>query len=74
MLVGEVAVGAGVAEGDVVRLADPSWKRAAQGMQLGTIRSLRPLDRNPLRLRAEIVPEVALDRIGAVIVKCEESP
>lgn len=74
VLVGEIAVGSGAVEGDPVVLADPSWKLAAQGMRLGVIRSLRPLDRNPLRLKAEVMPEIELDRLGSVVIKCQETP
>lgn len=73
-LVGEVTAGSGVAEGDEVRLSDLSWKSAAQGLRIGRIRSLKPLDRNPLRLRAEVAFEVEPERVGTVVVRCEGSP
>lgn len=71
---GEVTLGAGVSEGDEVRLADPSWPAAAQGLRIGRIRLLEALDRNPLRLRAEIEPEIDPQRVGVVVVQCEVSP
>lgn len=71
---GEIAAGSGAAPGDVVRLADPTWKRAAQGARLGVIRSMTPLDRNPLRLRVEVVPEADPSRAAIVVIKCEEAP
>jgi len=70
----EVAAGAGVAVGDVVRLADPTWKRAAQGMRIGTVRVLRPLDENPLRLRVEVESDLEAVRAVGVVIKCEEAP
>lgn len=73
-LEGEVAVGSGVSEGDEVRLADPAWKPSAQGLRLGTVRSLKPHDRNPLRLRVEIAADLEMERVGLVVVKCEAAP
>ncbi|MBX3355213.1 MAG: hypothetical protein KF724_05905 [Phycisphaeraceae bacterium] len=73
-LVGEIAAGGRVAVGDIVRLADPAWKRAAQGMRLGVVRSMRPLDSNPLRLRIEVIPEVEVSRVGVVVVKGDAEP
>lgn len=70
-LIGEVTTSAGVAEGDVVRLNDPTWKAAAQGMRLGTVRSVKALDSNPLRRRVEVVPDVEPGRVGNVTLKCE---
>lgn len=71
---GEMAAGSGVGVGDVVRLADRTWKRAAQGTRLGVIRSMKPLDQNPLRLRIEVEPEGDATRAGVVVVKCEDGP
>lgn len=73
-LEGEVAVGSGVALGDIVRLADPAWKRSAQGLRIGIVRALEPMTRNPLRLRAEIEPELEPARAVSVVVKCEDLP
>lgn len=71
---GEVAVGSGVRVGDVVRLEDPAWPRAAQGLRIGIVRSLTPLERNPLRLAVDVEPEVPALRAGQVVVKCEDGP
>lgn len=72
--VGEMAAGGKVVVGDVVRLSDPTWKRAAQGMRLGTVRSIRPFDQNPLRLRLEVESAIEVERASNVVIKCEDTP
>ncbi|MBM4113960.1 MAG: rod shape-determining protein MreC [Phycisphaerae bacterium] len=74
VLSGEVTAGSGVSQGDEVRLADPSWTPASQGLRIGRIRSLKPLERNPLRLTAEVEFEFEPSRVGIVVVLCEGTP
>ncbi len=71
LLVGEIEAGRTVSEGDVARLADPTWKAAAQGMRLGSVVAARRSDRNPLRLRIEVRPLVEPDRLQQVTLKID---
>lgn len=71
LLVGEVDSAGTVDVGDSVRLADPTWKPAAQGMRVGVIRGLRRSDRNPLRSVIEVECEADTDRLRQVTLKVE---
>ncbi len=70
-LVGEVDEAGKVGEGDVVRLADPTWKAAAQGMRVGRVRSVRLSDRNPLRSVVEVECGADPDRLRQVTLKVQ---
>lgn len=74
LLVGELDVSGRVGEGDVVRLDDRQWKRAAQGMRVGVVRTVRRADRNPLRSVIEVEPGLDLSRLRQVTLKLEPSP
>jgi cell shape-determining protein MreC len=73
-LVGEVDGSGRVTEGDVVRLWDPTWKPAAQGMRIGVVRRVGRSDRSPLRTQVEV--ECAVDplRLRQVTLKVEVAP
>jgi len=71
MLVGEVDSTGRVDVGDIVRLADPTWKRAAQGMRVGVVRAVRASDRNPLRKVMEVECGAETDRLRQVTLKVE---
>ena len=74
LLVGEIDAAGRVGQGDVVRLDDRQWKRAAQGMRVGTVRTVRRADRNPLRSVIEVEPGIDIARLRQVTLKLEGSP
>jgi len=74
MLVGEIDAGGKVSEGDVVRLSDPTWKPAAQGMRIGAVRLVRRSDRNPLRSVVEVECGADPARLRQVTLKVEVAP
>lgn len=71
LLVGEIDALKQVAEGDIARLADPTWKAAAQGMRMGSVVAVRRSDKNPLRLQVEVRTEVEPDRLRQVTLKID---
>ena len=71
LLVGEVDASKQVFEGDIARLADATWKSAAQGMRMGTVVSVRRSDKNPLRMHIEVKTEVDPDRLRQVTLKID---
>jgi cell shape-determining protein MreC len=40
----------------VVRLHDVSWSRFAQGLAIGLVREVTPLESNPTRLEVRVLP------------------
>jgi hypothetical protein len=60
-----------ISEGDVARLADATWKSAAQGMRMGTVVRVTRSDKNPLRLHVEVKLEVEPDRLRQVTLKID---
>ena len=70
-LVGEVEATKQISQGDVVRLADATWKSAAQGMRLGSVVGVYRSDKNPLRVRVEVKTEVDSDRLRQVTLKID---
>lgn len=68
-LVGEIGSGATVKPGDTVKLSDPNWAPAAQGMVLGIVERVGPLDANPLRTRVDVRPRHDPARLATVTVK-----
>jgi len=72
-LVGEAEASASLVPGDVVRLADPTWKPAAQGMRVGVVQAVRPSDRNPLRAVVEVRCGVEPERLREVTLKVERA-
>ena len=70
-LVGEVEATKQISQGDVVRLADATWKSAAQGMRLGSVVGVYRSDKNPLRVRIEVKTEVDSDRLRQVTLKID---
>ena len=74
LLVGELDASGRVSQGDVVRLDDRQWKRAAQGMRVGVVRAVRRADRNPLRAVVEVEPGIDIARLRQVTLKLEPSP
>jgi len=70
-LVGEVEATKQISQGDVVRLADATWKSAAQGMRLGSVAGVYRSDKNPLRVRIEVKTEVDSDRLRQVTLKID---
>ena len=69
LLVGEAVAGAGVAEGDTLRLADATWSPGAQGLRLGTVSRVMPLESNPLRVRVEVRPEAEPGRLASLVLR-----
>lgn len=70
-LVGEIEATKDVSVGDIVRLADVTWKSAAQGMRMGSVVGMRRSDKNPLRKRVEVKTEVDSDRLRQVTLKID---
>jgi cell shape-determining protein MreC len=71
ILVGDIDASKKVFEGDIVRLADATWKPAAQGMRMGTVVAVRRSDKNPLRLRVEVKTNVDPDQLRQVTLKID---
>lgn len=71
LLEGEIDSSGRVSEGDVVRLSDPNWKPAAQGMRIGVVRMVRKGDRNPLRSVIEVECGADPSRLRQVTLKVE---
>lgn len=71
LLEGEIDSAGKVNEGDVVRLSDPTWKPAAQGMRVGTVRLVRKGDRNPLRSVIEVECGADPARLRQMTLKVE---
>ncbi len=71
LLVGEIEAIKIVSEGDMVRLADPTWKPAAQGIRIGNVVGVRRSDKNPLRVRVEVKTEVDSNRLRQVTLKID---
>lgn len=70
---GEMDRAALVRPGDVVLLNDATWKPAAQGMRLGVVERVGPLDSNPLRTGVEVRMEIEPSRVGPVTIKATEA-
>jgi cell shape-determining protein MreC len=60
-----------VRPGDVALLADPAWPDSAQGMILGTVRSVEPKDLQPLRNLITVVPEFHAHHVASMTLKIE---
>lgn len=60
-----------VAEGDLVRLADPAWPEAAQAMLLGTVESVRVKDEDLLRHTLVVRPRHQAHHLRYVTLKVE---
>lgn len=54
-----------------MRLADATWKSAAQGMRLGSVAGVYRSDKNPLRVRVEVKTEVDSERLRQVTLKID---
>ncbi len=54
--------------GSRVRLDDPSWPAAAQGLLLGSVEGENPVEQRPLRTRLAIASPLGVDRGGTVLV------
>lgn len=63
-----------LAEGDLICLADPAWPQAAQGMVVGTIRSVQVKDSEPLRNEIIIRPRYRLLDLSSVVLVVEQDP
>ena len=74
LLVGEMDAPAEVHPGDPVLLSDSAWRPAAQGMRLGLVESVGPLDANPLRRRVSVRMETDPGRLSRVVVKVQDAP
>ena len=59
--------------GDPVLLSDTAWRPAAQGMRLGLVESVGPLDANPLRRRVSVRMETDPGRLSRVVVKVQDA-
>lgn len=70
-LVGEIEYNNFISQGDTVRLADSTWKAAAQGMRIGTVIGSHRSDKNPLRLLVQVKTEVDSDRLRQVTLKID---
>ena len=64
---GEVDAGR-IALGDEVRLDDPGWPTAAQGLLLGRIARVRGVPERPLRASIEVAPAWSAGDEGVVVV------
>ncbi|MBT8485345.1 MAG: hypothetical protein HKO59_11410 [Phycisphaerales bacterium] len=53
-----------VQEGDVVRLQDRSWPATAQGLLVGTVRSITVDEAEPLRYTLEIAPTYQVQQVA----------
>jgi hypothetical protein len=71
LLLGDLEGNKQIAEGDIARLADATWKSAAQGMRMGPVVRVTRSDKNPLRLRVEVKLEVEPDRLRQVTLKID---
>ena len=71
LLLGDLEGNKQITEGDIARLADATWKSAAQGMRMGTVVRVTRSDKNPLRLRVEVKLEVDPDRLRQVTLKID---
>ena len=74
MLVGELETPAEVVPGDPVLLADATWRPSAQGMRIGIVESVGPLDANPLRRRVSVRMESDPLRLSRLVVKVQDAP
>lgn len=70
-LVGEIEAIHQISQGDIVRVADPTWKAAAQGMRMGKVVGIHRSDKNPMRLRVEVKAEVDSDQLRQVTLKID---
>lgn len=72
-LAGELDPGTDVRIGDAVLLDDATWRPAAQGMRIGVVDAVGPLDANPLRRRVSVRMESDPTRIARVVVKVRDA-
>lgn len=72
VLAGELDPGIDVRVGDPVLLDDATWRPAAQGMRVGLVESVGPLDANPLRRRVLVRMETDPARVSRVVVKVRD--
>ena len=70
-LVGDLDRNLVVQAGDVVRLSDPAWPDSAQGMILGTVKSVEPKDLQPLNNRITVEPTFYAHDVASVTLKIE---
>lgn len=65
-----------IAEGDIVRLADPApaWPDSAQAMVVGVVQSVQTKPSEPLRNTIVIRPKYQVTQVAKVILKIEEAP
>lgn len=65
-----------IAEGDIVRLADPppAWPDSAQAMVVGIVQSVQTKPSEPLRNTILIRPKYQVTQVAKVILKIEEEP
>lgn len=73
LLSGELEQGTDIRLGDPVLLDDATWRPAAQGMRVGVVDSVGPLDSNPLRRRISVRMETDPSRISRVVVKVRDA-
>ena len=70
-LVGDLDRNLVVQAGDVVRLSDAAWPDSAQGMILGTVKSVEPKDLQPLNNRITVEPTFYAHDVASVTLKIE---
>ncbi len=63
-----------VVPGMVVRLHDASWSRFAQGLAVGVVREVTPLESNPTRLEVRIRPVEDPGRLDRFLVVSQADP
>ncbi len=70
-LVGDLDRDTPIHQGDVVRLADPSWPDSAQGLIIGMVDTLEPKDLQPLLNIVTVRPRFQARRVASVTVIIE---
>lgn len=68
---GDIARDAGVREGDLILLADPSWPRTAWARIVGTVVSVRPRDDSPFRDALVVRPRFTAANLASVTILIE---
>lgn len=70
-LTGDIARDAGVREGDLILLADPSWPRTAWARIVGTVVSVKPRDDSPFRDSLVVRPRFTAANLASVTILVE---
>ncbi len=71
VLIGEVALEAGIEVGHIARLDDPSWPPTASALIVGYVEKLEPKPENPLRLILTVRPRFTAENLASVTLKVE---